>query len=96
MSKDEDDPDNKLSSCYSNEPIIEIDKSCRETHDTTVDINAKSDSEQIYPKTEMTSDDISEALSRHMLLSEPSDGCNGRARKRKAFIPQRILVNGTL
>ena len=54
---------NKLSSYYNDEPIIEIQKSCKETHDLTVYINAKTASEQIYRKTEMTSDDISEALS---------------------------------
>ena len=47
-------------------------------------------------KLDTDSNDISESSSRHMRMSEPSDGSNGRARKRKAFIPQRILVNGTL
>ena len=47
-------------------------------------------------KLDTDSNDISEASSSHMRMSEPSDGLNGRARKRKAFIPQRILVNGTL
>ena len=61
---------------YSNEPIIEIQKSCKETRDKTVDINVKSASEQIYPKTAMTSDGISEALSRQMRMPEPSDGSN--------------------
>ena len=47
-------------------------------------------------KLDTYSNDISEASSRHIPMSEPSDGSNGRARKRKAFIPQRILVNGIL
>ena len=47
-------------------------------------------------KLDTDSNDIIEASSSHMRMSEPSDGSNGRARKRKAFIPQRILVNGTL
>ena len=42
------------------------------------------------------SNDMSEASSNQMRMSEPSDGSYGRARKRKAFIPQRIIVNGTL
>ena len=47
-------------------------------------------------KLDIDSNDISDASSSHMRMSELSDGSNGRARKRKAFIPQRILVNSTL